>query len=333
MSASGSPLFASAVVTARGGKLLNGDRVRRMIDAPLSSDAVKILYECGYNDAIISENPNNIDGLLSDEMKKTVDFFTGLVSDDALKSVVLKRFDYHNAKVFCKALYGGGVENADAVYPFGLLPPDVIRDSVTSGRYDRLPAAMTAALRALAKEFSAAKPSGRRIDVLLDKALFDDIAPIARRIKNGRIRAYCAAEADTANMLVAARCFLLKFPTADAAEQLIAGGTLPHKKILTVMTGDQGKIRAAFGGTVYARLAATLTAALEGGALGGFEADVRRFLWAAFQNSAVNYYSEEPLFKWYVQKLNELKTVKLILVCKNNGIPERDIRQKLAGMI
>lgn len=328
-----SPLFASAIINARGVKLLNPDRVRRMIDAPTLIDAVKILYECGYNDTIISENPGNIDLLLSDELKSTVLLFTELCTDKNLNSAVMRKYDYHNAKVFMKARYNAKDYDA-AVYSFGLIEPDTLKEAVFTDKYAAMPAEMAAAVRKLNKLFLSAEPSGREIDVELDRAMFEGGALNAAKIRNRRIRNYFAAEADTANMVICARCRRLGFTKEEVLPQLIAGGLIPADKMLKVAVAPPENILTAFLNTPYFFLVRSLCERLTAGGDGirELEDGSAEYLLSLTRGTTVNFDSEEPLFRWYIQKLAEIKTVKLILVSKNMNLPEDSIRARLKRM-
>ncbi|MDR1092670.1 MAG: V-type ATPase subunit [Clostridiales bacterium] len=325
-----SSLYSSAVVTARGGKLLNADRARRMIDARSAGEAVKVLYECGYNENAVGEGAGDVDGLLSDEMKKTAAAFDELVSDAHLRETVLKRYDYHNAKVFLKQKYAGGEA---AFYPFGLTAPEKIKEAVASGNFADLRVPLAAALAALAAEFDKAAPSGRKIDVALDKAYFADAAESAGKIRSKAIRDYYRAEADVANLSICARSRRLGFSEADARAQLVSGGALPLEAALAAMGGDAERLTAAYAGAKCLPLVKTLCACLRRDAdLTAFEAAAEEFLLSLTRRAVVDYNSEEPLFRWFIQKLAELKTVKLILVCKGNGLPDEEIRKRLKAI-
>ncbi|GHV02408.1 ATP synthase subunit C [Clostridia bacterium] len=327
-----SSLYGSAIVTARSVKLLNADRVRRMIDAPTGAEAVKVLYECGYNENIIGGSAGDIDGLLSDEIRRTAALFDELASDAALRETVLKRYDYHNAKVFLKQKYAGGEA---AFYPFGLTPPETIREAVVNGGFGSLRQPLSRVLTALTAEIdkitaAGGRASGRKIDIALDKAYFADAAGSAEKIRSKFIREYYRAEADAANILICARSRRLGFSEEDAKAQLAEGGAIPFKTVLSVMTGDADRLASVFTGTRYLPLVKILCVSLRRDAdLTAFEAAAEEFLLSLTRQPVVDYNSEEPLFRWFQQKLAELKTVKLILVCKNNNLPDQEIRKRL----
>ena len=43
-------IYSNAIISARSGLLLNGDKIRRMMAAQTSADAAKVLFECGFNE-------------------------------------------------------------------------------------------------------------------------------------------------------------------------------------------------------------------------------------------------------------------------------------------
>ncbi len=324
-----SVLYSNAIVKTFENKLLNPDRVRRMLDADNLTDAVRVLYECGYNESMITQSPDDIDAILSDELVKTVMFFKKMCADANLVKVVMRRYDYHNLKVYLKEKYGAA-DPADSVYPFGEMGPDKIRQVVKEETYNDFPPVMGDAVRLLKKIFAAGEPSGKLIDVTIDVAMYNETSQYAKKIKNGHIRQYYSCEADLRNVCTAARMKMHGFSKEAMAVQLVAGGNLDSDKLYRMFDGTPDTAPYIFITTGYYNLIKELSQIMsEKKPLSDFETKADDFLFSLSRIDKDNYFDSNPLFCWFIEKIAEIKAVKLILVCKKNGLRNDAIREKL----
>ncbi|MDR0856335.1 MAG: V-type ATPase subunit [Clostridiales bacterium] len=313
----GSKIYANAIISARTGKLLTPDRIKRMLDAVSAVDAVRVLYECGYDESIIADRPQDIDMLIADETAKSVALFVELCADRALHDVVLKRFDYHNAKVFIKARATGETET-DALYPFGLLPAGVIEAAVTSGDVRALYKGLGAAVDGLGR---AEAPTAREIDTALDKAYYADVAVQAKRIGSLTLRNFYAVQADVTRLTTVLRARRLGFGAAETESRLLPGGRLSPEAALSLLTADAAGVNAVLAGTAYAPLAAPFVAAAgDGEALADFERTAAQFVLAVLDKQKDDLFTLTPVFYFLQRKLSDLKVVKLILTGKNYAL-------------
>ena len=311
---------------------MTGDRAKRMVDAPSFLDALKILFECGYDENIINERPHRIDELLISEQRRLIKFFSDLCTDGVLLEIILKTYDYHNAKVYFKSRHGE-VDITSAGYPFGKLTERDFLEGVKDARSAQLYKEMTAAVETLIKKEDEGTVSPRDIDVVFDVALYKDIAPLFNKVKDKTVRDYFRAECDVKNIIAMLRMKNLGFDAAAAKEQLIAGGKLGGERLLKLLTAGGADVAKEFFGTDYLQL--IKLSVKDGGEavnIADFEAHCAAYILNIITKQKNNLFKMTPLFWYYVQKLEELKTVKYILVCKNNGIEKEKIRQRLKGI-
>ncbi len=322
-----SPIYANAVISCREGRLLTSDRIRRMVDAPTAGDALKVLYECGYNESLIFDNPDKIDLLLSDEMERTVTLFFSLCGDEDLKELVLTRFDYHNCKVLVKAACSD-FDIKTAVYPFGTEGlKEKIYSALKSGYFGDLPPIMGETVSRLVKDFEKGF-SPKAVDIELDKAFWCEAGRLTGSIDKG-VRAYYRTEADLINLMTYMRTRTMQLSLADAEAQYAAGGTLDTEKLSVIITAVPADIVKAFASTDYYDLLKRHIAEIENGILTGFEDSCTEYLMECAEADKDNMFTVRPLFHWYIKKIDELKTVKLIILCKSINIPSAVLRYKL----
>ena len=85
-------LTISARIRAMEGRLLNRERMDRMIEARDDAEALKVLSECGYPDAA------GLDSTLAQARAETFQDMERSVPDPRLVEIFQIKYDYHNAK-------------------------------------------------------------------------------------------------------------------------------------------------------------------------------------------------------------------------------------------
>ena len=95
-------LTISARIHAMETRLLNTERMERMIEARELSEAAKVLTECGYGD-MGQVTPGAVEEMLSKAQADLYHDLSTAVGNRALLDVFRCRPDYHNAKVLVKA--------------------------------------------------------------------------------------------------------------------------------------------------------------------------------------------------------------------------------------
>ena len=95
-------LTISARIHAMENRLLNHERMERMIEARELSEAAKVLTECGYED-LGQVTAGGIEEMLSKAQTDLFHDLSSAVGNRALLDVFRCSYDYHNAKVLVKA--------------------------------------------------------------------------------------------------------------------------------------------------------------------------------------------------------------------------------------
>lgn len=303
-----------------------------MLDADTLTDSVTVLYECGYNEKIAIRSFQDTGALLLDELIKTVTFFKKMCADVSLTKTVMRRYDYHNLKVFLKERYDMPEPGA-SVYPFGDLGPDKIKQILKEEAYNGFPAVMGDAVRLLKKIFAAGEPSGRLINITVDVAMYNDTSQFVKKIKNAYIRQYFTCEADLKNICTVAKMKVYGFSKEEMAVQLVRGGNLDTDKLYRLFESAPENAPYIFMTTGYYNLVKELAAVMAGKRpMQDFESRAEEFLFALSKVGKDNYFDSNPLFCWYTEKLTEIETVKLIFECKKNNINADRIREKLRSV-
>jgi len=324
-----SALYSNAVVKMTESGLLSAEGVKRMLSAADIAACVLVLRDFGYNESIIADSPDDIDALLNAELEKTLAFFKEMCVDESLFKAVMRRYDYHNVKTLLKE-FCGGADTAHALYPFGGFALSELKLALKSGDYGGLPSVMAAAALKVKELSGAGGLSGKVIDIILDAAMYDETSALYKKINSAVIRRYFTAEADLKNICTAARMKMHRFERKALTAQLVRGGKIGFDMLYELFESPPQGLPGIFSGTEYDGLIKELAADLsENRPLPRFEYLCEEFLFGLSREGKDDFFDNGPLFSWYIQKLAEMKTVKLIYVSKKSGIAAERIRPLL----
>lgn len=310
-------IYANSVAKYNEGKLLDAEKLRRLIDAEFS-DAVKMLCDYGYGGGALDEKSYDIDAFISAETAKLIEYAATDSPSAELTRVLTNRFLYGNAKAYYKARITDR-PNPAAVY--AMADADV-RQGIEKAEYAALPPAMTEALAALDAEFSEKPADPKRIDIVLTRAMYADSVAAAKKSGNKALKAFVAGQIDAANILSALRARALRMREAALRALWIAGGTVDEDTTAAVFAAEDPA--AVLADTPYGDWFSSDEAAN----LPQTEARIDDYLFEIWAAERENMLSFSPFVSYFTAQLAEYKTVKTILTClKYNARDE--IRSRL----
>ncbi len=285
-------IFANTLAIQYGARL-DGERLRRLVEAKSVGDAMKMLGDYGFG----YEPDASVDGFVVAETNKLIEFISETAPTDRAADALIAPFVYNNAKLGYKSRF---VDiPADSYYV-----SDVDVSKIARGDYSDCDAFLEEALVSLDGE-SEKRP--QRIDVVITRAMYKYVLSCGI----GIIKKYFRTEIDLKNILSAARIFRLGIPPARA-DEFIEGGTLSKSSLEEAASGKN--FSHCFYGTPYEDIAERLESSkfVE---LGAFERESDDFLFELTDSLCANMCSYEPFLNYYTRARIELKTIKTALVC------------------
>ncbi len=318
-------LTISARIHAMENRLLNQERMERMIEAKDLGDAAKVLTECGYDD-MGQVTAQAIEETLS---KAQTDLFHDLgsaVGNRALLDVFRCKYDYHNAKVLVKAealhqnqealLVGGGrYDPARLAEDYGREDlrgcSDVFRRGVTRAR-----------------ETLGATGDPQMADFILDRAYFEELTQLAKQADSKFVQGFVALSIDVANLRSCVRASRLGKGMEFLQQVLVPGGNVPARTLATARGDELGSL---FRTSSLAQAAATGSAlsAPGSGALTDFEREcddaVMDYLGAGRRVA----FGEQPIVGYLYAREAEMTAIRTILSGRMAGLDGDTIRQRL----
>lgn len=319
-------LFANAVAKSKENTLFSEERLVRLTEAATLADAVKVLAEANYGGGTVTDDPLDFETVLKAEQRLLDGFLTGLHLEGVGMECFALTTDYHNMKAILKNLYGGG-DLARMLEGGGSMDPQWLKERLAADSPDVNPY-VNAAVREIRKAFEV-KKSPRLIDTLLDKAMFADIAErISRKGADAGIKKYFSYLADLTNINAMLRAYAIGAGFAFFEASFAAGGGIPLSAFEKVYPDAEEKLAEFLKGTPYVSFAARYQDA----GLAGLDAAKDNTLLEIFKKEKSDMFTAAPVAGYYLAKKNEIKMLRIALVCIKNGVSRAEIKKRMRTM-
>ncbi|NLT19110.1 MAG: V-type sodium ATPase subunit C [Firmicutes bacterium ADurb.Bin080] len=315
-------IFANARAKAKEHNLISEERIKRMIEAPSLNEAVRILYEINYAGGMIAEG-DDFYSILEEE-KRLVNKF---VREATPKGIGLECFfiknDYHNAKVLLKEKYGNISDAKGMLLGDGLIDLHILNDMISSGKFEGYPF-LQYAYEKIDYAFLKEAGSSRIIDLEIDKAMYKDISSRLNKGSDKYIKKYFLVLIDATNILSFMRTVKIGASFKFFEDNFIEGGSIPIERF-PVNGMDIEKLSRELSGTEYK----SLLNKANGYDLSMYETALDNYLLAIFSAMKADMFSAAPIVGYYLGKMNEMKVIRVILVCIKNMVDKDEMKKRI----
>ena len=297
-------LTISARIRAMEGRLLNRERMDRMIEARDDAEALKVLSECGYPDAA------GLDSTLAQARAETFQDMERSVPDPRLVEIFQIKYDYHNAKTILKARAAG-------TDPARLLMEEL------RGCSEPFRRAMEQAAGILAESRDP-----QLADLILDRACYQEMASLARDLDSAFLQGYVRLAMDVANLRTAVRVHRMGREGEFLRQALLPGGSVSEQTIAAARGDALGEVFRAGPLAQAAQLGARL-AQPGAGPLTDFERECDNALTAYLAAARRVPFGEQAVVGYLYAKEQELTAVRTIFAGRAAGLDGDTIRRRL----
>ena len=317
-------IFANTRAKAKENGLFTQERLNRMLDCQNIDEAVKILYEVSYGGGIILNRSSDFDELLKAEEKLACDFLKEIkIEGIGLDCFLLKR-DYHNIKAMVKAKYNDLTNYDYMLTQEGVYSIDKLKTDLSNEKAKVNPH-LDVALHYIKKQADIGKLSPREIDIEIDKALFQDLKERMEEVKDVDVRKYFTALADCTNISIYLRTIKINESFKFFALSFVEGGSITQREFEKWFEQGEEAFKKGVRGYDYS----LLLELIEDGELSRFEAAVDNYLIKIFQEKSGDIFTTSPIISYYLQKINEIKVIRIVLVCIKNKVSREEIKKRL----
>jgi V/A-type H+-transporting ATPase subunit C len=318
-------VFLSANLRAREGRLLNRERLSKMVDAADFSEAAKTLVDCGYPE---------LDGMTDAELERVFAArreavfaeVEKLSPEPAIATAFRLKYDYHNAKALVKA-EGAGVDGEHILSNCGRVSPEKLVKAYTEDDWRDVPQVFAAAVRE-AKSTLARTANPQLTDIGLDKAYFAEYLDLAGDLSDGFLLGYGRLGVDVANLRAAVRCVRSHMDASVLAAALIAGGNVDADRIRGAANSPDDLI-AAFSSGRLAKAAELGAEAVKGAKLSAFELECDNVLLWYLADAKTVSFGPEPVEAFLAAVESEIVAARMVLLGKRNGVSPDMLRERL----
>jgi V/A-type H+-transporting ATPase subunit C len=309
-------IYAVARIRSKELALLTGSFMEQLLSAPDEAECLRLLAERGWG----VDAPGG--DMFRAEEEKTWALLSELVADPSVFSVFRYGADYHNLKAAIKENGSGGTFS-DIYLEGGTVPADTIRRAVAERDDSLLPERMRPAAHE-AEDIFLQTHDGQLCDVLVDTAALRDIHRAGEESPEELLRLYGELTVVTADIKTAVRAQRTGKDRKFLARALAPCDTLDVAQLELAAAGSFEDICKYLETTQYADAVPELKKSPA-----AFERWCDNVLMRAIRPQIHNCFGLGPLAAYILARENEIKTVRIILSGKRNGLAADRIRERV----
>lgn len=311
--------YAVARIRMLENSLLSQKNYEQLIEAKNAADVFKILSEAGYGgENSISEK--NYEGALSRRLSKAYSDVVELVPDENFMDVFLLKNDYHNLKVLVKSEISGK-DGSEFLVDGGTVSLETLKEAFSSKNYSVLHGYMAEAIGKAQDEYSKTQ-SGQSIDVVMDNYTFKDMVDTARKCGNEYVIQYVIYLIDITNLKSFLRVRNMKKGSSVFSSVYIHDGSISEDTFIKAFGGDNPS--AGLKNCGYDALCEKMA-----GGFTAFEKSCDDFIMSFIKDAKYKSLTMEPMVAYIYAVEMEVKTVRIIISGKINGIDTDVIKERL----
>ena len=315
-------LSISARIRAMENRLLTRERMDRMIDARDTSEAMKVLGECGYGEGA------SLDAVLAQARADTFRDMEAAATDHRLVEIFQLKYDYHNAKAILKA-QAMGVPAERLLLPGGRYDGKELLEGWQRedlrGCSEIFRKAMDRAKAALAESRDP-----QQADVILDRACYEEMARLARELESDFLMGYVRLSVDVANLRTAIRVHRMGKEGDFLRQVLLPGGSVSEQTVAAARGEALGEVFRSGPLAQAAELGAKLTQP-GSGALTAFEKACDDAVTAYLSAARRVPFGEQTVVGYLYARELELTAIRTIFAGRAAGLDGDTIRSRLRG--
>lgn len=315
-------IFASARAKAKELNLFTEERLHRMMEAKNIDDAVRLLAEANYGGGA-NVTAHNFYDVLAEEERLVTEFIREAAPKGMGIECFFMRNDYHNLKVLLKGKYTNA-DYEEMILPDGNYKFAELKEKFENNKLSFVNSYMGEAVQNIEKYFETNGISPRKIDVEVDKAMYKEISSeLAKKDADKYIKEYFVTSVDAANIGTMFRTITLGQEYKFFEENFIPGGEIDVSSFKECGT-DMAKLRKLVESTKFKPLFVGVE-----NDLSEFETAKDNYLLKIFSTNKGDMFSVAPIVGYYLGKLNEIKVIRVVLICIKNNVSAEEMKKRV----
>jgi V/A-type H+-transporting ATPase subunit C len=308
-------------------RLLTMEKLSRMSEAENVSDLIRILGEYGYGGS--AADYRNALRIAPVEMQTTYNYVRHVTPNEMATNAMLLKGDCHNLKCVLKSL----LLHRDAkplLRDYGTINSDKLHDSVYKGDVSLLPPHMQKAASQALRRIELGHAEVQWVECLVDAACFADMADFAKQSGEPAAVQFVAVSADLTNVVTLLRIKATGGNIETLGRALLPGGTVDTARFVSQFDKGTESLLIHLGLRRYqSALGSGIDAADKDGSFGLLERQCDDILIRLMRQKRYDREGVAPLLSYLLAKEREAQAVRLLIVAKNNAVPQTVIQERL----
>ncbi|NEU04960.1 V-type ATP synthase subunit C [Clostridium senegalense] len=310
-------------------KLLDKMKLERMIESASLEEAIRVLSETQYNESIsLLKRVEDYEVALNEELKKLYSLMYEVSPDKLIVDIMNLKYDYHNIKVLEKEKILDK-DLSSLLIPVGSIDVEKLKTSIVTGDLKGLEPIMREAIKKAENDYEENKDS-QRIDIILDRYLYEDMLKRAKESKFEFIEGYVRRTIDLTNIKIMLRVKAQDKDMKFLEGVLIEGGYIPQSTLiegLSISFENFIEVVSKYGYDKVLKLVVEDYASTK--KYTSIEVHSDNYLMDYIKGAKGVNFGPEPIIAYIMAKETELKVVRIILAGKLNKVESNIIRERL----
>lgn len=312
-------IYAVARIRALEMSLFQKTTIEQLIAAKSYKDCLQFLSEHGWAEGETAEE------ILNRETEKTWSTIKEMVSDTSVFDILLLPDYFHNLKAAIKTVAVGAVE-ADVFYDNTPIDGETMIEIIKNKNFNALPEYMQGCASE-AYDCIVHTGDGQMCDVIIDKATLNAMIAEADKTDEPLLKEYAEITVAVANIKTAVRSMRTGKSMEFMRRAMAPCKTINVERLAKAALSGFEDIIKYLEETSYAGGAAALAESSS-----AFECWCDNRIIEAIRPQKFNAFTVGPLVAYIIARLNEIKTVRIVLTGKLNNMPDDVIRERVREM-
>lgn len=310
-------------------RLLDKAKLDRMIDSKSADEALRVLGETEYSNVMSgAKRAEDYEAVLSDELKRVYHDMYDMTPCKELVDIMSMKYDYHNIKVILKGIFLQK-DFSNMLIHVGSIEASKLKVIIETNSFGDLNPIMREAVEEAINDFNS-KKDPQRIDVILDKYMFEEMKHVAKELNDIFTEKYVKAQIDLTNVKTLLRVKKQNKGREFLLSVLIDGGKIDKDVLVSLLNDANENIFSKLSHTDYADVLKNgVEDYTKSGSAGVLEKLVDNYIMNMMKEAKMIPFGGEPLLAYIYAKETEIKVVRIIMVGKLNNIAEEVIRERL----
>lgn len=310
--------FAVAKVRANETSLLTAADLEGLIAAKDSDAALKLLTDLDYADFTFAD----VDEVLKIKEKSAFEFICDIAPDKNLFDFLVVKNDFHNIKAVLKAMVSGDDYSSFTLEPC-LIEPDAIAKAVGEKDFSSLPVWAREPVRA-GFELITETMDGQRLDIHLDRQYLITSFNMAKESKEDFSISLVDRQCAIANMQTVARAIEIGKEKEFIKDALVPCTLIDNDRLVLAALEGKKELAEYIKESGFADAAENLLKDMV-----AFERSLDDLLIDFVGSARYQSFGISPLIAYYLAKVSEIKTIRILISLKRCGMGENEIRERV----